>query len=443
MLGKNLVSSVLTQAPLFILGIVSGIFSTRILGDEAKGVFALFQANTQLFVLIFSLGIQTGIVYFVSSGKIKKELVAGMSFTILGISCVSLILLLFSSRLFGFSHWFLPENYTSNLYLISLFILFALTFINSIFSGFFQAQSKFVLLNWISIVNSIINTLLFTCLFFLLKNLSLDNGTKLNFVLVISIIALLLNSLILLFFQIKRIPTKLNFQFSLKNHIKPFILYNTSIYIGVFVNFFNYRLDLWLINVYLDDKELSYYSLAANIVQIILYVASAIAVVMLPNLSSRTGNDRILTFVKITRISFILFILISLTAFLLSSVIIPLLYGNDFKSSVIPFQLLLIGVLFSCCTQLFAQLLLVENQNKLNILACSIGLIITIFAGVTLIPVYGIIGASIATTLTYLVIFILTFIFVIRYTKSLTVNLLIPTKSDILTFKNLIKRYEK
>lgn len=440
MLGKNLVSSVLTQAPLFVLGIVTGIFSTRILGDEAKGVFALFQANTQLFVLIFSLGIQTGIVYFISSGKIKKELVAGMSFTIFGISCVALLILLFTSQLFGFAHWFLPKNFTSNLYLISLFILFALTFINSILSGFFQAYSKFVLLNWISITNSIFNTLLFTGLFFFLKNKTLDDADRLNYVLALSVIALLMNTSILFFFQLKRIHIKFDFHFTLRNHIKPFILYNTSIYIGVFVNFFNYRLDLWLINVYLEDKELSYYSLAANIVQIILYIATAIAGVMLPNLSSRTGNDRILTFVKITRISFVLFIGIVLCAFLLSSFVIPLLYGNEFQSSVFPFQLLLIGITLSCCSQLFSQLLLVENQNKMNILACTVGLIITIIGGLILIPMYGIIGASIATTLTYLVIFVLTYIFVLKYTRSVTSNLFIPTKEDISTLKNLIKR---
>lgn len=440
MLGKNLVSSVLTQVPLFVLGIVSGIFSTRILGDESKGVFALFQANTQLFVLIFSLGIQTGIVYFISSSKIKKELVAGMSITIFAISSLILLVLLICSQLFGFSHWFLPSDFTSNIYLTSLFVLFSLTFVNSILSGFYQAHSKFVLLNWISVTNSIINTVLFAGLFLYLSTKTIDDTTKLNYVLGITIFALILNTSILLYFQFKRIHIRFDFHFTLKKHITPFVIYNTSIYIGVFVNFFNYRLDLWLINIYLDDKDLSYYSLAANIVQIILYIATAIAGVMLPNLSSRTGNDRILTFLKITRISFVLFVGIVISAVLLSSFVIPFLYGADFTASVFPFQLLLIGILFSCCTQLFAQLLLVENQNKLNILACTVGLGITIVAGITLIPIYGIAGASIATTLTYLVIFTITYIFVIRYTKTISLNLFIPNKNDIAIIRNLINK---
>ena len=78
MLGKNLVASVFTQVPVFILGVISGVYSTRILGDDAKGAFSLFQANAHLFVLVFSLGIRTGIVYFISSKKISEGLVSGM-----------------------------------------------------------------------------------------------------------------------------------------------------------------------------------------------------------------------------------------------------------------------------------------------------------------------------------------------------------------------------
>ncbi len=94
MLSKNLISSVLTQIPVFLLGVISGVFSTRVLGSETKGIFSLFQANSQLFVLIFSLGIQTGIVYFISSKKIAESIVAAMSIYIFSISSLLLLLLI-------------------------------------------------------------------------------------------------------------------------------------------------------------------------------------------------------------------------------------------------------------------------------------------------------------------------------------------------------------
>lgn len=438
MLGKNLISSVLTQVPLFIFGVAIGVFSTRILGDEGKGIFSLFQANTQLFVLIFSLGIQTGIVYFISSKKITAKIVAGMSSALFFTGCVLLISLLLFLKWIGYAHYILPKGYTSYFYIIILFIMFAITFINSIISGFFQAHSKFILLNWISIISVALNLVIFVVLYSIISNETLSVFRRFDYVLYATLISLLINFILLSYFFIRRIPIQPSFQFTLKHQLKPFIFYNLSVYIGVFINFFNYRLDLWIINSYLDDKSLSYYSLAANIVQIILFAAGAIAAVMLPNISNRTGKDRIATFLTITRISFLLFVFISFIAFIVSYWIIPIMYGAEFVKVVIPFQLLLIGIFFSCLSQLFSQLLLAENKNYLNILACSIGLVFTIVFGFILIPTWGIIGASISTTITYFVIFLFTFIFVTKYTKSVSVNLFLPSKSDFSFIKNMI-----
>ena len=78
MLGRNLIASVLTQVPVFVLGVLAGIFSTRFLGEDAKGIYSIFQANTQLFILIFSLGMQTGIVFFISNKKIAEKNIMGI-----------------------------------------------------------------------------------------------------------------------------------------------------------------------------------------------------------------------------------------------------------------------------------------------------------------------------------------------------------------------------
>jgi O-antigen/teichoic acid export membrane protein len=431
MLGKNLISSVLTQVPLFIFGVVVGIFSTRILGDEGKGIVALFQANSQFFVLLFSLGIQTGIVYFISSKKIAQKIVVGMTTFIFISSSIILLLLLFISHILGIVHCFLPSGYTSFPYLLCLFILYVLTFFNSIIAGFFQAHSKFILLNWISIANSIINLLVFGILFFVLQSNHHSVEERVNYVLLATLCSVFINGLALVYFQLKTIKIKLSFHFKLKKHFKPFIFYNFSIYFGMFINFFNYRLDLWIINNYLEEKNLSYYSLAANIVQIILYISVAIGSVLLPNLSSKNELERTQTFIRISRISFSFFVFINLVAFLSSNYFIPLMYGKDFFNTVIPFQLLLPGILFSCITQLFSSLIVSNNRNQLNIIACSTGLIVTLVGGFTLIPKLGINGASFVTTISYFVIFLISYIFVLKLTRKATLNLFIPSKKDI------------
>lgn len=431
MLSKHLISSVLTQVPVFILGVLSGVFSTRILGDEGKGVFSLFQANAQLFVLVFSLGIQTGIVYFISSKKINERYVIGMAISVFGVCSLLLIGLLILSSLIDAGNFFLPEGYTSPVYLMALFIMFLLSFLNSILGAVFQAHSKFNTINFIALTNSIINVLVFTSLFFMFESETKSASERFNTILGITISVLLINSLLWLYNYSRNIALKPDFNFDFKNQFKTFISYNTSIYIGMFINFFNYRLDLWIVNHYLNDKELSYYSLAANINQIILFLAVTIASVMLPNLSGKSETERTETFIKVSRLCFALFFLITFIGYLLSAWIIPFMYGSEFESTVTPFQVILPGMLFSCITQVFSIYIVSSNRNIYNITACSIGLIFTLILDLWLIPQLGIYGAAIATTLSYFAIFVVTYIFVINHTKKRTLNLFIPLPGDV------------
>lgn len=438
MLSKNLISSVLTQIPVFLLGVISGVFSTRVLGSETKGIFSLFQANSQLFVLIFSLGIQTGIVYFISSKKIAESIVAAMSIYIFSISSLLLLLLIVIMKYFGLTETILSEGYTSNLYLICLFLMSISAFLNSICSAFFQSQSKFKTINRISISNSIINATIFAALFFVLKDQNSTAKERFSYILFTTLTSAVINSAIWVFYLNKNIKIKPDFSFNINHHLKKFISYNILIYIGMFINFFNYRLDLWIVSNYLDDKQLSYYSLAANINQIILYIAATIAAVLLPNLSSKEENEKTKTFIKISRICFTIFTIIIILAFLASSIVIPFMYGKSFIDAVLPFQILLPGILFSSITQLFSILIVSKNKNILNIIACSVGLVITIISDIILIPKLGIKGAAISTVISYTCIFITTYYFVYGQTKKATFNFFIPKKSDITFIKQLL-----
>ncbi|MBE7442723.1 MAG: polysaccharide biosynthesis C-terminal domain-containing protein [Flavobacteriales bacterium] len=438
MLGKHLISSVLTQIPVFILGIISGIFSTRILGEEAKGVFSLFQANYLLFLLIFSFGIQTGVVYFISSKKYSEEIVAGITFTIFLSSSTILLLLLLGSYFLNFSNIYLPENYNSIAYLIALFILFLLSFFNSLITAFFQSRSKFHIINRIAIINSVFNAIVFPLIFFYLQYQSISAVEKFNVVLIITVLLLFINSLMWLVLYIKYITIIPIFSKNISSQIKEFISYSLLIYIGMFVNFFNYRLDLWIVNHYLDEKQLSHYSLAANINQIILYLSVTIASVVLPSFSSGDEESRKKAFIQVSRFSFLFFLIIVAIAFSVSNFIIPIMYGEEFTSTVIPFQILSLGILFSCITQLFSIYLVSSNKNIYNIIACSIGLIFTVFFDIYLIPKFYTIGASIATLISYLAIFIFTYIFVLSRMKIETKNLFLPSKQDFIYLSTLI-----
>jgi O-antigen/teichoic acid export membrane protein len=435
MLSKQLISSVLIQIPVFVLGVVSGIFSTRILGEEAKGIFSLFQANSQLFVLLFSVGIQTGIVYFISSHKMSEKKIIGMTIRIFGISSLSLLVVLALIHFTGATEFILSKDYSSILYLLILFLLYLFTFLNSVVNSFLQAKSKFKYINFVALAGSIFNALVFMILFWWMQRYVHTVAEKLNYVLYATIVVLLFNTVLWFFFYKREYKESADPSFDLEKELKPFVLYNSAIFLGMLINFLNYRLDLWIVNNLLPQKELSYYSLAANINQIILYVSVTIATVMLPNLSGKSDEERNRTFTRISRISFSFFAIIVLFAWIVADGLIPFVYGVAFAPSVLPFKILLPGVLLSCNTQLFATLIVASKKNILNIIATSLGLAVTLTLDLCLIPLFGITGAAYATVASYGVIFISTFYLSLRKLQLPLANYFILTKDDVVMLK--------
>lgn len=440
MLVKNIINSVLTQVPVFLLGIVSGIFSTRILGEEAKGVFSLFQANYLLFVMLFSFGIQTGIVYFVSSKKYSEQIVAGLSFAVFTVCSVLLTVMLLTAYYMDFSSYFFPEGYNSLPYVFSVVVLFILTFFNNLITSFFQAHSMFSIINRISLINSVVNAILFSIVYFFILNRDFAPSERFDYVLILTIFLVFINSLVWLVLYLNKINVKPKMNNITSDIVKKFIGYSLLIYLGTVINFFNYRLDLWIVNYFLDEKELSHYSLAANIAQIILIVAVTIASVILPKLSNETDEKKFEIFTLVSRASFSVFFILIVTAIITANFLIPLLYGKEFSPTIVPFQILAIGIFISCITQIFTIIVITLNKSKYSIYACAIGLIFTVFFDLYLIPIYNINGAAIATLISYFVIFLVTYYLIITKTEITTKNLFLLTKSDLSVGLSYIKR---
>lgn len=94
-LSKNILQTLFVQIPNIFLGLIAGIFITRLLGPEGKGIYAIFHANIEVLILIFSFGLNMGLVYFIANKKIAIRKILGISSWILIISTILVCLFLF------------------------------------------------------------------------------------------------------------------------------------------------------------------------------------------------------------------------------------------------------------------------------------------------------------------------------------------------------------
>lgn len=430
-LFKNIIGTFSAQVPALIISIISGVFMTRILGPEGKGLYALYFANIELIVLFFLLGCDLAIVYFGANSKISMGKLQGISIYLLIFIIPVLIILSFVDTDMVF-----PSEADSVYYRLIFISMIFFSMINTLVGAFFKSQKMFKYINRISLTNSVLNLTIFLSLY-TYSIYSESSSIGFREVFLISLIINLINVSSYIFYFLKNIKFLPDFKIKYKSDLKPFIIYLLPIFSGVLINFFNYRADIWIVDFFKDKIELGYYVLAVNFAQFILLYARIIGTVIMPYLSNSEPEERYRYFTSYSR--FILVsILIMIGMFLLTGkYLVTGLYGMDFYSSISVFQILLVGMFFTSLNQIYSIYFFSIAKNKTTLLASVIGLVVTIVFDLILIPNHGITGAAIATNLSYFSIFVVLVLTLIFKEKIQLKELFLFRKGDI---KLILKR---
>ncbi|MFH2141729.1 MAG: oligosaccharide flippase family protein [Bacteroidota bacterium] len=433
--SKNIFYSFFVQIPNYILGIAAGIYMTRQLGPEGKGIYTLFIANMQLLVMFLGMNLSGGLQYFVSSGKImasKLWSISLASLVIVTIICAGLLFLPLP-----FDEIFFEKGYSSLFYRGWLLISFFLAVLNSVFIGFLQGKKKFAYINLVSLINAIINFFVFTSLFYLAQNRYLFVGIR--EVLLFTLGILFINSGLYFILFKNNIKSIKIVKFSLKEDVGTLSHFLIPSYISILINFFNYRFIIWIINYYHSSEQLGYFSLALGFSQMTLMVTMSLNIVMFSHFSSQKDvNIAIKDFIIAFKVN--LYIIVFITGFLvmISSWVIPLFYGSIFTPSVIPFNILALGTIFLSQAQVFGHFFGAMNKNWTNSMAYITVLTLLIIMSFLVVPDYGIIGGAWVNTISYFILCAIFFYLIFKKYKVSIKSLLIINKEDIIRFKNLI-----
>lgn len=433
---KNIYFTFLTQIPAFVLIFFTNLFITLIVKAEGKGVLSIFQADIDLFVLFFSFAITTAVVYFVSSKVIKIEKLLAVGLLVVGVGLIILFLLLSIIKFYFFNKSFVfPSNYHQLFHYWYIIISFTLISFNSLILSFFQGISNFKIINFITIFNGCLNFIVFgACYFFYKYEYS---GITVNNILLISMCLVVVNFVIHVFLFFKFFNIWPDFNLNFRTDIKPVLIFISLGHIAYMVSFITYRIDYWVVEHYKGVEELGYYAQAVGMGQMFWYVSTPIATVLAPFLTSEHSKDSINIFKFFSRINFSLtFILLFITC-LFASYIFPI-YGSQFSNSVLSFRIISFGILMASVSKVLAVYFIAKNKIIYNLIASTSGMVVAIILDFILIPVYGKIGASIATSISYLMITIVVVIYLKSKFDFDLKNILIVTKDDILIVKNKI-----
>ncbi len=208
--------------------------------------------------------------------------------------------------------------------------------------------------------------------------------------------------------------------------------YSLPCYLGNVLQHLNYRLDVFLVTFFRDERELGLYMTAVGVAQLLWLPSVAMQTVLFPRLTSLTDDaHRIGNASQVARVMLAMSLGMGAMLALVARWAVPLVYGDRFVPSVLPLWLLLPGITVFCLPQVLCAYISAIGKPQINLWVAAVALVVTVTINLSLVPIIGMIGAAIASTASYSVTSLLTVLIFRRLTGCRLRDTLLLNRSDL------------
>jgi O-antigen/teichoic acid export membrane protein len=396
---RDILNTFWTKIASAIITLCILIITTQYLGADGRGLVSLISSCIGIIVIVAGFVGGPAIVYLVSKKKLQYLLLPVFVWTVV------------VSFIGSATVWFfqiIPPSYILPIAILSI--------ASSVYlANFYVLVGKQVIRvnNLIYLFQWIVNLTALGLLFILLNQPSVESA----------LLALFLSnifSLVLTFYELKKI-TKLT-PFDLNEQI---IVIKSLVSLSLFAQaatvmwYLNYRLGIFGLNMFSGLFDVGIYSVAVNLAEFILLASQSIALVGYSRISNTDNREytRDIT-IKLTKVGFLITLCITIILLLLPPQVYGMVFGSDFSS--VPGVLLTMSpgiVAFGTSIIIFNYFAGV-GKNQVNAFAAFVGLLSNIFLCYLLIPVYGLYGAGITSSVSFILMSAVLFLIFLRDTKT-------------------------
>lgn len=435
-MSKKLVNSsafsILNNLVQLIVSLGSGMLIARSLGPEGKGEVFLVTQIFNLITVIFSFGFGPAIIYFIKNNVIPK---ARINTFILVYSLVLILVFTLSLIFFG-DH--ISRLFSENLQFKLLVLTFVIAHLNiaSSLIGNKQMAMENGVKRW-SVITLISNFcyLIALVVFLLLFGLQIMGV----------VYALILGGVVKLLLLFYKTDDDLAEGYERINivEVRKLAGFGFQIFLSNLFLTSVFRVDTFFLNKMVSLSELGLYSVSVNVGELLLLVPSAIGVALFPHLSGLEKEEQKEAMCLVGRISFVIgFIgIVGLAA--IGYPFILVVFGRSFLPAFIPFLILLPGLMAMTLNYAYGNYFSAVGKPLIGAVIFLIGLVVNVALNLWLIPIFGISGAAISSSITYLVI-ITGFIMKVRQMHRIPLTeFVFPKLSDYFYIKNQVVKFLK
>ncbi len=368
------VFSVLSKLCVVLLGFAYTVCQSRYLGPSLKGDVAYISSITQITSIVFGVGIHQAYPYY---KKKSKEDVAPFftKLTVGMLLCYSIIAIIASLI------------YHNDIDMIAIIMMTPLLVYNRIIAY----------INMVETPNK-------------------KNATELvaDFILLVSVIVLwifvpatimwgifllVIKDFILACIYTYRLREKILSPISIdKKTVLEIFRYGIYPMLALLMTTLNYRVDVIMLKHFVTSDKVGIYSVGVMLAERVWMIPDALKEVMISNLAKGKGKDEVCFVIRICNSACIIVVLGILV---LGQPFINLFFGSEYSSAYSVTVVILIGVVFMVYYKLIGAFNIVEGKQKENFVYLIISVICNCLLNIVLIPVFGNIGAAIASIFSY------------------------------------------
>jgi O-antigen/teichoic acid export membrane protein len=352
---------------------------------------------------------------FLKKGTISKEKIF-----INGFILMLLISLLIIFITLIFFNYFISFKYYS---------LLVLTVFTIVLNPFSISEFQLISANKIRFV-SILKTIVFI-LISLLKILAINLKLSIDYFVYLIIFEFILGLFIVNVYNFIKFNLKLIDVALLKELIKD----GLSMFLYSMGALLYMRIDIIMIQKFLPESELGFYTAAFKLYSFILFIPGIISITIFPRIISE--NKVMSPFIsKAYKLTFILGIMAYVLFYLSGDKIIEIIFGSEFEFSKGLFKILILGYLITSLSTIHLKIIYNNNLQNRLVFKVIFAIFLTVILNFILIEKYGVYGAAYSTLLT---LFFLEFIYDFFDPKLRRLQIL--KLKSFLNFKNNINIY--
>lgn len=399
-LKSGLPNTLLVTGGIALTGLASGIILARILGPEGRGEFAAIVLWPTLLTMLSELGLGFTFAYF--AGKNHESVDAlwtlawGTSLIVGGVASLAGLFVLPS-------HVALSKTALTALQwnMITVPVMSLTGFLSYLLLG----SGHLFDFNLVRVCNA---------LFYVLgiAAVAAADLPGINPFTAVFILSQCASCILAIAFVVFRLRPSWSWQPQI---IKPVFKYATKTYASGLMAQANLRLDQMLMTILISPIQLGLYVVAVAASGIANPLYNAVSIVVLPRVT-RSANRLIGGYeaIRHMKIVFLTGIPVTVLLSILMPWILPVLFGNEYRSSIVPAQVLLAAAFFQGCVIILGNCLRGLECPGRTAISEGVGLLLTIILLLALLPVLGILGAAIASLAAYLTVACMQFFFIIN-----------------------------